>query len=1036
MLGKATTLFRRRRKLFWAIGLLLAYTIFGFLILPWLVKVIGERQLRSNLNRQATIAKVKINPYTFSAAVQGLKILDKDGEPLLSWGEVFVDFELASFFGRPWVFKDIGITNAYARVQLNKDGTFNFSDLIEKFSQPSTEPRKPAKPLSLRIGQLRIGGARASITDLTPRVPFQRIVGPLQITLNGFETDPANRNPYAFTGRTETGETFSWSGHFFLDPIRSEGELSIGNVVLTNYAALYQDLVNFSIGNGVASLHGKYAVSLSPTNTLARVSEVGMELQDFQVLEPGAQEPVIQVPAFRFSGLEGDLSSRTVRMDSLELEGATIAVRRDAQQKINLLEMAQPAPSAATNAPGGILFLLQSITNAFQALIETTNTARLTLGRFAITNCAVAFRDEVPSTPVQLRVDQIQFAATNLSNVPGTNLTGELRMRWNTNGTVRVATEASLFPLNAQVDLQAKAIELHPLNPYLEPYVNVFVIASQVGLDGRVRIASDTNELPVVTFQGDSRLDNFATVGGPLAEELVKWDSVQFNGIQANLNPPTIAVSNLFVDGFYASVVLETNRALNLMSVLRASGSNAPPAPAPTVAAPPAKAGMRERVLGQFKDLMTRTNVSAEAGGARIDVTSVVLTNSEIRLADRSITPNVGLTLKAIHGAVRGISSAELRQADIDLFTSVDGTGPVELHGKFNPFNRQQASHFAILSRNVDLNPADPYSGRFLGYGLRKGKLTINLGYEVTARHLKGTNLIQIDQLTLGQKVDSPDATKLPVKLGLALLKDRSGRIELDVPVEGDLDDPEFRLGKVIWRTVGNIFTKLVTSPFSALGSLFGGGGAEEVRFQVFQPGQKELDDAGRKKLVALSKALYERPGLEVEIEGSIDPAQDLLALQRLQLEQALKVLKWKSLRPEEQSALPPDRVTLEAVERERWLSRLYTSVLAATPTNEVARTAALPEKRSTAAPLPPKLRESGLTGTGPPAPVNEMEQFLLGRMQIAPDQLAGLASSRIRAVQEFLIQEGNVEPQRLFPLEVQAGAVKTEGSKVFLNLR
>src|SRR6185369_9247880 len=247
----------------------------------------------------------------------------------------------------------------------------------------------------------------------------------------------------------------------------------------------------------------------------------------------------------------------------------------------------------------------------------------------------------------------------------------------------------------------------------------------------------------------------------------------------------------------------------------------------------------------------------------------------------------------------------ELARADVDLEARIENVAPLKIAGKVNPLSDNRYTDLTLQTSGVDLLPMGPYTGKYLGYGLKQGKLSLDMKYLVSQRSLQASNLITIDQLLLGDKTGSPDATKLPVKLGLALLKDRNGVIELDVPVEGNLDDPQFRLGGVIWGAVVNVFTKIVTSPFAALGSLFGGSG-EEVRFQEFNPGDSELQPAAREKLDALAKALYERPGLEVEIEGNTHPKLDADALRRLKLEQQMRLQKWTSLRKNEQASTSP----------------------------------------------------------------------------------------------------------------------------------
>src|SRR6266542_53966 len=268
---------RGRRLRFWIPGLVLGYTILGFFILPPIIRAVAVKQLSRQLDREVSIRKVKVNPYVLSATVRGLMIKDKDQQPFVSWDEVYVNFQLRSFFGHPWVFKEISVTNPYVRVQMNKDYTLNFSDLIAKFST-NAPPKTPSRPLALRIDRLHVAGASSSFLDLTPRTPFARVVGPLSVTLMNFRTDPDNKNPYSFTGTTDAGEKFAWSGYFYLDPIRSQGEFALENISLNKYAPLYQDLVRFEIRDGVADLRSTYRFELSATNRVAIVTNTSFGL--------------------------------------------------------------------------------------------------------------------------------------------------------------------------------------------------------------------------------------------------------------------------------------------------------------------------------------------------------------------------------------------------------------------------------------------------------------------------------------------------------------------------------------------------------------------------------------------------------------------------------------------------------------------------------------------------------------------------------------------------------------------------------------
>ena len=320
------------------------------------------------------------------------------------------------------------------------------------------------------------------------------------------------------------------------------------------------------------------------------------------------------------------------------------------------------------------------------------------------------------------------------------------------------------------MELALDKLNLRPLAPYLEPYLDIFVLGSKLGLAGTILLRSSKEALPDIRFQGDARLDEFSTAGGIAAEGLLQWNSLRLSGIEASLNPPVVSVTKATLEDVFARLIIETNRTLNLMSALRWGGTNAAAAPA----------------IDQCG------GVCATEGIPGVD------RDFECQCAFHrpfASTPTWTSPFEQLSGTLSGLSSDDPERADIHLQGTVDKTARAEITGKINPWNSKQPMDLTVSLKEMDLLPGDPYSGKYLGYRLKKGKLSAQLTYQVTDRKLKSENRLTLDQLTLGQKVESADATKLPVRLAIALLKDRDGKIALEIPVNGSLDDPQFNLG-------------------------------------------------------------------------------------------------------------------------------------------------------------------------------------------------------------------------------------------------
>ena len=1031
---------RQRKLIVWSLALWVAYTVIGFLILPPIIRSVAAHQLTKQLDREVSIQKVKLNPFALSATVRGLLIKDKDGQPFVSWDEVYVNFQLSSLFGKAWTFKEISTTRPFVRAQMNRDGTFNFSDLITKFSTnaPGTAPKAPSQPLVLHIDRLHIRGAAAAFSDLSTRTPFTRIIGPLDVTLDNFRTDSDSKNLYSFAGMTDAGETFSWSGHFYLDPLRSRGELNLDKISLNKYAALYQDFVKFEIRGGALGAHAEYRFELSATNHVIAVTNTSFALRDFKLGEPGSSNNIVELHVFGVSGVSVDLEARQAEIGSVFAKGGNLFLNRNQDNGINVVELSKPSDTNAV-APAGILFLLRSVTNAVALLLHSTNQWRGTIHEVDFTNCALHLEDLVNSRPAKLDLTGITLSAKNISNVPTTNLTAALSLRWNTNGTINTDLAASFSPPTADINLAITNLDLGTLDAYLEPKVNLLILDSKVGLTGQLHLHTPTNELPQVTFNGDARLDDLHTVDGAMGEDLLKWDSLRFNGIDANLNPQIVTIKEIALDNAYARVVIETNKTINLLTALQPANTNAPVAAnAPVVAK---------------KSAAPATNEIASSPAPQISIGSIVISNAAFRFTDHSLTPDVNLAIQQAGGTIDGISSGQLQHADINLHALIDNVGPADITGHINPFSGTQTNEIKISVKDVDLTPTSPYAGKFAGYRIARGKLNLDLAYNLVGKKLSSKNIITLDQFTFGEKVNSPDATHLPVRLAVAIMKDREGKIILDVPVEGSLDDPQFRIGKVVTRAILNILTKVATSPFSLLGAVFGGGG-EELGYQDFAPGSAELSPDNVKKLDSLVKGLYERPALQLEIAGSVDAPTDRDAFQRTALEKQLRTRQWQALSQAERGTTTPDQIVITPGDRTAWVQKLFTEAqadgkitpaLIATNSNLAAAIAQIiarkPDVKKGAmllmkAASAPKPTAVVATQSKLPPPADPAEVLLLATFPVSDSDLEALAVGRAKAVRAYILQTGKVEDTRLFLTQNQTGGVRSDGSRVYLQFQ
>ncbi|MGA2603540.1 MAG: DUF748 domain-containing protein [Verrucomicrobiia bacterium] len=402
----------------------------------------------------------------------------------------------------------------------------------------------------------------------------------------------------------------------------------------------------------------------------------------------------------------------------------------------------------------------------------------------------------------------------------------------------------------------------------------------------------------------------------------------------------------------------------------------------------------------------------------QVKIDEVALDNASFHFTDESVDPHVEWAVEEFNGSVKGLTSDMNTVAAVDFAGKVNKYAPFSIKGKINPLASDLFVDVAILLQNDALMPASPYASKYVGFPLESGALSLDLRYYVTQRELKAENKVRVDQLRLGEASNSPDAIKLPVKLGIALLQDRHGVIALNVPVNGRLDDPKFKLGPVIMQVFMNIITKAITKPFAMLGSMFGGG--EDLDHITFQMGQTDFAEGELSKLDTLATALYERPALKLGIAGSVDPVKDREALAKLKLEHKLGEMRVKELQAAGQKVTSVDSVRLTPEDRQRLVKLAYAEAMGLVSSKASAARAdtvlAHLQTKINFEPLHPVKSAEQARGRSPGGVVSlaDMEAKLIEVTEVTPDDFKKLMDDRAGAVQSYLLQSGKVEPARL----------------------
>ena len=975
---------RFRRWLIAVAVLLAVYAGAGFLLAPWILHRQLERRLGAALHREVSVERVRVNPFALSVTIDGLLVKERDGSPFVSWQRLYLRGRLLPVVKRELDLDTLHLVRFQGRVTLARDGALNFSDIIASFSspEPATPPKPPEKGGGFVFGidHLAIEEAQIDFSDLSRARPFRSTVGPFTIRLEDFRARPGAKSPYAFTGTTESGETFSWSGSVNVEPIRSTGTLSLEGIRLTKYSPYYEQNVGFELSDGTAGVKGSYELEWGPERRVVRVHDASLAVRSLVIRLPGMAQPKIEQPELDITGVAVDVLERVARVESVALRGGTFRARRGSDGKIDVERLTIPR---GREAPPGSPPVTQA--PAPFAPAKPPKPFRWTVDKVVVSEEHIEIDDALPARPVRLVLAPLSVTLARLSDDRAVQSTLALATAWNGKGRIQVDGTFSMWRPSADLTVHVEGLDLPSVDPYLALYGNLDARLGDghLGIDGRFRL-DQAADPPVYGFEGDVAVDAFALLDVERGQELARWKALRITGIKFSSQPEGMTIRSVRWEAPRARVQIAEDGSSNVKRVLR-------------IKEPPPQAAEAEA---------TPATAPAKAPAQRplpVAITSFQILRGSAGLVDRSVKPPALFDITDLDVRVRGLSNDLAARAQVEIQANVGG-GPLTMSGTLSPRFVNDATDLKISSKGIDLTPLGPYFGKYVGYTLEKGKLDLDLDYRVAARRLAAQNLVKVDQLTLGEETNSPDATKLPVKLGLAILQDRDGLIELDVPVEGNIDDPSFRLGKLIWHALGNVFAKIVTAPFAALGKLFGGG-AEHLDVVGFAAGSSAVDPGAEKSFQSLAKALYSRPALKLEMEGTVDPASDGLALRRQALRQRAREAKWKAGK---KGAASPDQVELLEEDYVKFIETEY--------------------KRS----FPDEPKGSRAAAPG----VTEMEDRLVGAVVLDPEAMRALGQQRAQAARDHILRAAEVDPSRLFIVQGGERAKKDGGSRVYFTLK
>jgi uncharacterized protein involved in outer membrane biogenesis len=963
---------------------------------PKLLRGKVESFASETYGRTAEVGEIRFNPFTFELEVDGFSFPDADGEPLASFDKLHVNLELSSLWRVGASFKEISIERPYIRPVIRADGELNFADLAKPFPE-EPEPAEPEEPPRLFIELFRMTEGHAHFEDRTLATPYATDFRPLSFELRDFSTLAGSDNAYDLRAQAGTGAALEWSGNFSLAPLVSAGRFKFTNLDLTKHWGYAREQAGFDVSSGTVGFDGDYdfAAGQEGTQLTFNLRELGID--ELGIRRIGEDTDTARFARLTLANFAFDLAKNSASVEKLRVDGGSVLAWRDAAGNVNLAQLTQPAGEAAV--PAAVPTSEPAAAPAAPAPpAEAASAFVFNAPDIELAGLVVQVEDRQVEPAIKLMLDPFSLRITGFSTAPGTTIGIVMGTKIDGKTALDADLKYALDDGRLEGTAQLAGFDMTVIQPYLDRYTRMDLLEGLLTADLALTILADGG----FAADGMIQVDKLRTVDKPQQEDFIKWARLRAEGFSYDGRTAELRIKRLAMRSPYARVIIAADETINVVEIM----TPATPAPA----------------YNAIVQVATEQGPPPQETKIRID--TVAIEDGSLNFADFWIQPNYRVSIGQLNGDIVGLSSDEASRAKLDLEGKVDRYAPATIAGEMNLLSAALFTNINLKFAGVDLTSVTPYAGRFAGYKIEKGKLSIDVTYHVENNALEAKQKFVIDQLQLGEKVDSPDAVSLPLKLAVALLKDKNGVIDIDLPMTGSLDDPQFKLGPLIWKAVLGLLTKIATAPFALIGSLFGGG--PEVNFVEFDPGATALDPAGLEKMTAVHKALVERPALQVDVPMAYSAELDGGQIERQALDASLAKFassqkKLLGGRPdaEEVAALLAD-----PGERFELLANHYRAEAGAESPlpGEAAALEALKKKERT---------PEGLTAAN-----KALEDDWLGKHRATPEQLEALGKERSQSIQAALLGSGEVDAARVFLIAADSQAPGAERVKLELSLK
>ena len=995
---KFTLLNKRTKAVIYSSIAVLIYAIAGFLILPLILKPLVIDTLTEKLERPTQLEAIEFNPFTLSITLKGFSISGKYTDKLVGFDLLTVNLQVFPLIQKTLSFDEIIINKPEVSVIILANGEYNFQDIITKNSSSSEVEQTGESTWILSIDKFRHNEGIVNFSDQNREVAYHHQIKEINIALDDFSTKPGDHNIHQVKAKTSQGTEFNWRGKFSLSPLKSSGDISLVSQlhIISDYL---QKRTLFSITEGSLKLKSHYEFSYAQEEPEFTINNLMASISTLEIRRQTDNKKMITLDDLSLDLEQLSSLNKNILINSISNKDSYIAISKNKSAKFDIED----------------LFVLQNLSKTeYSSQTESSNTDntaiknndtkpdswKIEIKNINTINNNIVIND---SSVFPSAIHDVTIKALTIENLKP--FTDELALlssdvRFNNQGVIEV--EGTIKPKSKQLSLaiDTKQISLKDFQPYINSVANMKILNGELATNLTIDIDAAT-DIPLFYLNGDIEVSSLKVVESILDEELLSWKNLKLNDIEFSYPEQKLALAAININTPFFRLIINENSTTNIQQLMKAEQANT------------ANTANKE-----VKNVKPEAKITSEKQNFTADINKINITNGKLNFSDNSLMPKFSAGIYNLNGDITGLSSNEDSKATIDLKGKVDKYAPVIINGSINQLSHNAFTDINMLFKGIELTTFTPYSGKFAGYAIDKGKLSLGLNYKLSNNKLVAENNVTLDQLTLGEVVNSKEATSLPIKLALSLLKDANGVIEFNLPIRGDIDDPDFRYSSLVWGALGNLITGILSSPFKALAGLVEGDN-ENFDHVIFTANSAEISSIEQAKLDSLAKALLQRPSLYIEIRGL---SSNLIDHDEIAYGKILKQLQ-----------LSPRTLSDMLTEDEKTSLLTYHSSLNK-PTEQEKRK----EVASNQENIRPTLTKEEQERENEQI-FNDALKFVLAKTPVTDGEYLMLAKQRALQIQKYLIETAQVPSVNVFlldsSLEVENKHANVEKSEITLPL-